>query len=71
MKKRFLKWLIAKLPKQEVTPELRKRIKVEFPGYHLGKNPPKGIKKGERKKEVTRGIDLIEKYDEVTNEQST
>ena len=31
----LLKWLKDKLPKREVTPEIRRQIKAEFPGYHF------------------------------------
>ena len=48
MIKRFIKWFIDKFPKREVTPEIRRRIKAEFPGYHLAKDPKGG---GRKKKE--------------------
>lgn len=54
MKDRFIKWLIRKFIinkgmthfKTEIE-ELRKQIKVEFPGYHLARNGS-----GRRKKNV-------------------
>ncbi len=45
MIKESIKWFISKFPKREVTPKIRKRIKAEFPGFHLAKNGP-----GRRKK---------------------
>jgi len=36
--KRFIEWLINKLPKQEVTREVREKIKIKYPGYHLARN---------------------------------
>jgi ribosomal protein S6E (S10) len=53
MKKWFIKWLREKLPQREVTPEIRKQIKAEYPGYHLQKNG------GRKKKEVQGETDKI------------
>jgi len=47
MIKKFIKWFIDKFPKREVTPEIRRRIKAEFPGYHLAKDGGGRKKKGE------------------------
>ncbi len=38
MKKRFLKWWINIFPRGEVSREFRKKIRTDFPGYHLAKN---------------------------------
>ena len=46
MIKKFIKWFIDKFPKREVTLELRRRIKAEFPGYHLAKDGGGRKKKG-------------------------
>ena len=54
MRKKFIKWLIRKflISKgmthfNEEIEELRKQIKIEFPGYHLSRNP---IGSGRKKK---------------------
>ncbi len=52
MKEKILKWLLEIFPKGEARKELRKQIKIVFPGYHLAKNPVGRKKKVVISKEI-------------------
>jgi len=62
MIKRFVNWLISKLPKREVTNEIREKIKIKYPGYHLARNGS-----GRRKKR-TEFVDIVERFEKYDRE---